>query len=143
MRKHDGKKPWEKSNSSTGSGSGSDLKIEAMQQMQQANFDPLDNVNMSKQQSNNTQYAVTHSRLLSKKTHLSDTILPVISLFSLRSNNLITQTLQLKTQQSNRKHSGASENSLTIQDRLELLVFYELWLLKLINLGLDGQIVIF
>ena len=46
-----------------------------------------DNVNALKQQSNNTQCAVTHSGLLSKKTHLSDTILLVVSLFLLRSNN--------------------------------------------------------
>ena len=37
----------------------------------------------------------------------------VISLYSLRSYNSMTQTLQLKMQQSNRKHSGASDNSLT------------------------------
>ena len=37
----------------------------------------------------------------------------VISLYLLRSNNSTMRTLQLKTQQSNRKLSGASDNSLT------------------------------
>ena len=49
-------------------------------------------------------------------------------------------------QQSNRKHSGASDNSLTTTastNSLEILVFHELWLLILIILGLEGQIVIF
>ena len=39
------------------------------------------------------------------------------------------QTLQLKTQQSNRKHSGALDNSLPllqVQNSLEVLVFLEL-----------------
>ena len=64
---------WEKvinkSDSSAGSGSGLDSKREATWQTQWANFNALDNVNMSKQQSNNTQCAVMHSRLLNKKTH--------------------------------------------------------------------------
>ena len=46
-----------------------------------------DTENMSKQQSKNTQGAAMHSRLLSKKTHLSDMISPVVSLFLLRSKN--------------------------------------------------------
>ena len=50
-------------------GLGSDWKIEAVRQTQWANFDAPDNVNTSKQQSNSTQCAVTHSGLLSKKTH--------------------------------------------------------------------------
>ena len=40
---------------------------------------------------------------------IHDMILLVISLYLLRSNNSMT----IKTQQSNRKYSGASENSLT------------------------------
>ena len=40
-------------------------------------------------------------------------ILPVVSLFLGRSNNSMRQTSQLKMQQSKRKHSGASDNSLT------------------------------
>ena len=64
---------WEKAikkgDSSVGSGSGLDSKIEAMQRTQRANFDALDNVNTLKQQSNNTQCAVMHSGLWSKKTH--------------------------------------------------------------------------
>ena len=53
-----------------------------------------DTINALKQQSNNTQGAATHSGLLSKKTQKSDTILPVISLFLLRSNNSLMQTSQ-------------------------------------------------
>ena len=53
-----------------------------------------DTENVSKQQSNDTKGAVMHSRLMSKKTRESDTILLVISLFSLRSNNSMMQTLQ-------------------------------------------------
>ena len=49
-------------------------------------------------------------------------------------------------QQSNRKHSGAWTillPLLQVLNSLEVLVFYELWLLKLIILGLDGKIVDF
>ena len=60
IQKHDGK---------SNRGSGSDSKIEASRQTKWANFDDLDNINMSKQQSNKTQCAVTHSGLLSKKTY--------------------------------------------------------------------------
>ena len=52
--------------------------------------------NTSKQQSNYTQGAAMHSRLLSKTTCESDMIELVISLFSLRSNNSTMQTSQLK-----------------------------------------------
>ena len=69
VQKCNGKKQLKKCNSSAGLGSGLDLKIEAMWQTQQANFDALDNINMLKQQSNNTQCAAMHSGLLSKKTH--------------------------------------------------------------------------
>ena len=64
-------KAIEKSDTSEGSGSGlgSDSKIEATWQTQWAKFDALGNVNTSKQQSNNTQCASMHSGLLSKKTH--------------------------------------------------------------------------
>ena len=81
-----------KCNSSLGSG----LKLKATQQTHNANFDALDNVNTSKHQSHNTQCSVMHSGLWSKKTCPSDMILPVISLYSLRSNNSMMQTLQLK-----------------------------------------------
>ena len=50
----------------------------------------LDTKNTWKQQSNDTQGAVMQNGLLSKKTRESDTILPVISLFLLRSNNSMT-----------------------------------------------------
>ena len=53
-----------------------------------------DTENTSKWQSNDTQGAATHSRLLSKKTHYSDTISLVISLFLLRSNNSTKRTSQ-------------------------------------------------
>ena len=49
-------------------------------------------------------------------------------------------------QQSNRKHSGALTILLPLLqalNSLEVLVFLELWILKLIILGLDGKIVIF
>ena len=49
-------------------------------------------------------------------------------------------------QQSSRKHSGALTILLPLLqalNSLEVLVFYELWLLKLIILGLDREIVIF
>ena len=49
-------------------------------------------------------------------------------------------------QQSSSKHSGALIILLPLLqalDSLEVLVFEELWLLKLIILGLDGKIVIF
>ena len=61
----------QKSNSSAGLGLGSglDSKIEAREQTQWVNVDAPDNVNMLKQQSNNTQCTGTHSGLLSKKTH--------------------------------------------------------------------------
>ena len=58
----------QKSDSSAGLGSGLDSKIEAMQ-TQRANFDAPDSVNMSKQQSNNTQCTAMYSGLWSKKTH--------------------------------------------------------------------------
>ena len=57
-------------------------------------FGALDTENASKQQSNDTQGAAMHSGLLSKKTRLSDMILPVVSLFLLRSNNSMMQTSQ-------------------------------------------------
>ena len=59
----------QKSDSSAGLGSGLDSKIEATQRTQWVNVDAPDNVNMLKQQSNNTQCTGTHSGLLSKKTH--------------------------------------------------------------------------
>ena len=49
-------------------GSGSGSKIEAKRQTQTANFNALDNINMSKQQSDNTQCAAMHSMLWSKNT---------------------------------------------------------------------------
>ena len=62
---------WEKVSKKSDSsvGSGLDSKIEAMQQTQHANFNALDIINTSKQQSNNTQCAAMHSGLWSKKTH--------------------------------------------------------------------------
>ena len=56
-----------KHNSSVGLGFGSGSKIEATWQTHNANFDALDKVNMSKQQSNNTQCTAMHSTLGSKK----------------------------------------------------------------------------
>ena len=66
-----GKGDRKKSNLSAGLGlgSGSDSKIEATQQTQRANFDAPDSINMSKQQSNNTQCTAMQSGLWSKKTH--------------------------------------------------------------------------
>ena len=58
----------------------------------------------------------------------------------------MTQTSQYQMQQSSRKHSGASTILLPLLqalNSLEVLVFLELWLLKLIILGSDGKIVIF
>ena len=55
-----------------------------------------------------------------------DTILPFVSLFSLRSNNSTTETLQLQTQQSNRKHSGDLTillPLLQVLNSLEVLVY--------------------
>ena len=49
-------------------------------------------------------------------------------------------------QQSSRKHTGALTillPQLQALSSLEVLVFYELWLLKLFILGLDGKIMIF
>ena len=43
----------------------------------------------------------------------ADTILPVISLYLVRSNNSMMQTSQLKMQQSYMKHYGDLDNSLT------------------------------
>ena len=48
-------------------GSGSGSKIEAKRRTQMANFNALDNINMSKQ-SDNTQCAAMHSMLWSKNT---------------------------------------------------------------------------
>ena len=61
------KMQWEKASKKGDSSAGS-LKIEAMRRTQWANFDAPDNINTSKQQSNNTQCAVMHSGLWSKKT---------------------------------------------------------------------------
>ena len=59
----------EKGDPSVGLGLGSDLKIEATWQTHRVNFDAPDDVNMSKQQSNNTQCTAMHRGLWSKKTH--------------------------------------------------------------------------
>ena len=84
---------------------------------------------MSKQQSNNTQCAAMHSRLWSKKTHKSDMILPVISLYLLRSNNSMTRTSQLKQNNQTRNTLVLWKNLLPllqVQNSLEVLVFLEL-----------------
>ena len=81
------------SSAGSGSGLGSDLKGSNVANST-GKLGAPDTTSTLKQQSNNTQGAETHSRLLSKKTHKSDTILPVISLFLLRSNNSMMQTSQ-------------------------------------------------
>ena len=81
IQKCDGEKQSKKRDSRAGSGLGSDLKIKAMQQTKLANFNAPDNINMSKQQSDNSQCTATHSGLLSKTTLtlvLQTTLLPLL-----------------------------------------------------------------
>ena len=74
---------------------------------------PLDTENALKQQSNDTQGTATHIGLLSKKTCKPHTILLVVSLFLLWSNNSMKQTSQQQMQQSNKKALWCFDNSLT------------------------------